>query len=131
MDDHDLEVLFFQTASGLDGRSREVQIGRRNRQPVPLFHPNWAVPDILQGDQEEQLDMELLDEVAINLTPVERQTWRQILDGRTIPDIARDQGVSHAAIYIRIRGKDGTGGMVSRNPYVRRWWRTRQERHKK
>jgi hypothetical protein len=131
MDNHDWDVLFFQASSGLDGAPERIQIGRRNGRTCPMFHPDWTLPRFLQAAPEDEIDMELVDEVSINLTPLERRTWLQILEGRTIPDIARDQGVSHAAIYSRIRGKDGHGGMAARNPYVGAWWELRQQRTKR
>lgn len=64
-----------------------------------------------------------------HLTAIERRTWRRILEGRSISDIAREDSVSHAAIYARIRGRGHpTGGMVAKNPWVALWWARRSQR---
>jgi hypothetical protein len=60
------------------------------------------------------------------LTKIERRTWWRILDGWSIDAIAEADGVRRAAIYARIRGTRGTGGMVRKNAWVARWWNRRQ-----
>ena len=126
----DWEVLWVRSCSGIEGGSEPLQIGRRNSRAVPLMHPKWISPDFLQQQPAEEIDVALLENICRNLSPLERQTWLSILDGRSIPDIARDHGVTHVAVYERIRGKKGHGGMIRKNPYVRRWWEVRQRRRK-
>ncbi|MCZ6774153.1 MAG: hypothetical protein O7G83_19525 [Proteobacteria bacterium] len=130
MESTDSDVLIFQSCSSVDGTVERIEIGRRNGRLVPFLHPNWSLPNFLEDHPPEAIDTELLKEVCANLTTLERQTWLLILDGRSIPDIARDQGVTHVAVYERIRGKKGRRGMIRKNSYVRRWWELRQRRRK-
>ena len=90
-----------------------------------------TVPKILQEPDLRDLDEEVVEEICENLTELERCTWLAIIDGRLIPDIARDEGVSHPAIYQRIRGKNGKGGMIRKNHYVLLWWEYRQKQRNK
>lgn len=63
----------------------------------------------------------------VNLNDVERRTWRQILSAASINTIAREEGISRAAIYARIQGNSkGQGGMIGKNVWVLLWWRLRQ-----
>ena len=126
----DLEVLYFRSFSCHDGHVEEAQLYRRNGQLMVQFPPESTMSSLEQPPHGGELDPELVDEVCENLTEVERRTWLAIIDRRSIPDIARDEGVSHAAIYERIRGRKGAGGMIAKNRYVSRWWELRQQRKK-
>src|ERR1019366_6802789 len=51
----------------------------------------------------------------VNLNALEREPWRKILQAQSIASIAKQEGVSRAAIYARIQGNNkGQGGMVAR-----------------
>ncbi len=65
----------------------------------------------------------------VNLNPVEARTWRQILSGKSISAIAREEGVSRAAIYSRIVGNSkDQGGMIAKNFWVLLWWHFRRKK---
>ena len=63
----------------------------------------------------------------VNLNDIESRTWRQVLMGMSLSTIAREERVSRQAIYSRIAGTHGYGGMVSKNFWVLLWWRCRQK----
>lgn len=126
MHDDEFEILLFRRCSTLHGAAQVVDVGKRNGRRTPFFRPDWAALSNTDGE-ERVLDPQRLEEACMNLTALERKTWLQILGGHTIADIARDQRVSRAALYIRIRGKDGTGGMVAKNPFVCVWWELRRQ----
>jgi hypothetical protein len=130
MDNDVGDILYFEACSGLDGTQQPVQIGRRNGRRSPLFHPDWTSA-VFPPKSSAKRDRKLPDAIFINLTALERQTWLQIVRGSTIAEIARAEGVSRTAIYTRIRGKDGHGGMAARNAYVGVWWELRQQRTKR
>lgn len=116
-------MIVFQGCNALDGRFQRVSIGRRNGHPVVLLPPNWA-DDPPQQDASGQW----IDEPRyyVNLNDIERRTWRQILSAVGINAIAREEGVSRAAIYARIQGNSkGQGGMIAKNVWVLLWWRLR------
>jgi len=118
------EALEFRTACAIDGS------------PVPLTtyrHNGFLVPHIPQhlshGEAEpynEEELRELQDELCYNLNDVERRTFLRIMQDWTLHEIARDEGVSHPAIYCRLRGKDGKSGMVKKNRFVWFWWHLRR-----
>jgi hypothetical protein len=128
---HDSDLLYIAACRDLKGDVHRVQIGRRNRRPTPILGPEWVTPALHWEVEPKRINADLLEQICINLTPTERRTFLQLLEGRSIPDIARDEGVSHVAIYVRIRGKDGQGGMAAKNPYVGMWWELRQQRTRK
>jgi hypothetical protein len=126
LDSIEPETLIFRSCRSLDGRSHQVDVGRRNGRPVLILHPDWTTPNLPSTTTHSEISTGFLELICINLTPLERLTWLQLLAGRSVRNIARDQGVSRAAIYIRIRGKDGKGGMAVKNPWVGAWWDRRQ-----
>ena len=90
-----------------------------------MLSPNWAdrIP-------EQSCSRLWIDDPRyyVNLNDVERRTWRQILSASSINAIAREEGVSRAAIYARIQGNSkGQGGMIGKNVWVLLWWRLRQQ----
>jgi hypothetical protein len=131
MQKSDSETLFFQCCRAISGEVESIGTVKNNGRRVAHFPPSWSIPLFLLDADPDEIDAELLEEVCVNLTPIERRTWLQILDGRSPAEIARDEGVSNAAIHSRIRGEKGRGGMVAKNPYVRHWRRLRQEQRKR
>jgi hypothetical protein len=73
--------------------------------------------------------MEIFEQsrLYVNLNPLEAETWKKVLKGQSIRDIAREERVSRQAVYSRIVGNSkGQGGMVSKNFWVLLWWLLRQ-----
>jgi len=128
MDDFQSEVSYFRYCRKIDGTLEPVDVAKRNDRLVPRFHPSVTEPE-LQTDPEESSDYrELIEEVSQNLNALERRTWLRLLDGRSVLDIAAEDGVSRAAIYERIRGRSKSqGGMIGKNPYCLIWWCRRQQ----
>jgi hypothetical protein len=117
------DILTFQRYRTLSGSIQAVDVYRRNGRRAANFRP--AAADAPAADAPDVFS-EYRDLLAANLTPIEERTWRGLLGGRSISSIAEEEGVKRAAIYARIRGSGGTGGMVRKNPWVARWWRRRQ-----
>ena len=126
----DNEVLFFHQCRSLDGSAHRVEVGRRNRLPTAIIRPDWALIDPSPDPEEVDRRAETIrEELSINLNPVERRTWRQLINERPICEIALGEGVTRTAIYERIRGNSkGQGGMIAKNPYVALWWIERLRR---
>ena len=133
MDREDNEILFFQQCRTLDGRIERIEVGRRNGRVAPLFIPDWGLIDpVSDSNQAERRAKAIRAELSINLNPLERRTWRQLIHDRPIIEIAQEEGVSRSAIYERIRGNSkGQGGMIAKNPYVALWWIERLRRQKR
>lgn len=73
--------------------------------------------------------MEIFEQprLYVNLNPIETETWKKLLKGQTIRDIAHEEGVSRQAVYSRIVGNSkGQGGMIGKNFWVLLWWLLRQ-----
>ena len=117
------EALEFRTACTLDGGSVRISTVRRNGFVVPYFpdHLTRGESDEVDGDERQELQ----DVLCYGLNNVQRHTWLRIMDDWTVHEIAKDEGVTHPAIYCRLRGKDGTGGMVAKNRFVWFWWQLR------
>ncbi len=124
MPHQDFETRQFQVFRDLNGGVQYAGTGKRNGQPSIFFRPNCAVPD---SEPETATNLRSQPKLFVNLNPLERETWRRILAARTIAEIATEEGTSRAAIYARIRGNSlAQGGMISKNPWVLLWWRSRQ-----
>lgn len=111
MDRYDSETSYFRYIRKHDGTQVPIDLARRNGRLVPRFDPSVTEPAPRTPDAESVEFKELVEEVSQNLTGTERRTWLRILDGRSILDIAEEDGVSRAAIYCRIRH------MIENNPY--------------
>lgn len=121
---HDDSVFQYHAYRTLTGNTALADLHRRNGQLTVRFSGGWDDTETLHTAEDLPLDA-YMD----HLTPTERHTWARILDGRSIPDIAREDGVSHAAIYARIRGRGRPwGGMVAKNQWVALWWARRCQR---
>lgn len=128
MDDFQSEINYFRYCRRLDGSIEPVDLAKRNGRLVPRFHPSVIEPASSAEPEDSAEYRELVEEVCQNLNPVERRTWLRLLDGRSILDVAAEDGVSRAAIYERIRGNNrGHIGMVGKNGYVAIWWRIKNK----
>jgi hypothetical protein len=122
MRDQDDCVLSYGRYARLDGSIERVSIGKRNGKSFPILPPAMAKP----LHEEEQFLWEQ-ERSYVNLNPVERETWRKLLGAQSISSIAKEEGVSRAAIYARILGnRKGHGGMIGKNFWVLLWWRLRR-----
>jgi hypothetical protein len=123
MQESSLDLLRFRRCRDLHGNPVPVTAGRRNGKPAAFIGPLSEDPSPAPEPQE------LIDQsrLFVNLNPIECDTWRKLLGGRSIASIARDEGVSRPASYARIQGnRKGQGGMISKNYWVLLWWRVRQ-----
>jgi hypothetical protein len=120
----DLESFRFKTCRDLYGGVHPISTGRRNGRPAIFFPPDIAEPTAPPGPAPDLREQERL---FVNLTPIERETWRKILGARTIASIAKEEGISRAAVYARIEGNGkGQGGMIAKNFWVLLWWLMRR-----
>lgn len=111
----------FQRYRRIDGTVEQVGLIRRNRRPELQFPPAIIEFPLYDDAEETPEYRELLDEVCQGLNEIERRTWLRIIDGRSILDIAGEDGVSRTAIYDRIRR------MVEKNSYCAIWWRLKNK----
>ena len=101
-------------------------MGRRNGRSVALFTPDWSERGPWQMRQSRQKNYLDDPKYFVNLSAIERATWRQILSAQSIASIAKEEGVSRSAIYSRIEGNRlGQGGMIGKNFWALLWWRLR------
>lgn len=115
--------IAFRSYSTFTGATAPMDVCRRNGHVNAAFRRDWS-EESLAGPQVPFAQKRTL---LSGLTRCERRTWRRLLDAWTIDAIAQADGVSRAAVYARIRGTRGRGGMVRKNSWVRRWWRARHE----
>lgn len=121
MENIENEAFEFHQCRRVNGAVEPVNLIRRNRHPELQFPPD-IVEFPLYTEAEETLEYrELVDEVCQNLNEIERRTWLKIIDGRSILDIAAEEGVSRPAIYDRIKR------MVEKNEYCAIWWRLKNK----
>jgi hypothetical protein len=117
-------AVHFTRCQTIHGYPDTVSHGRRNGQRALFFSPPWQDGGLVPRPSCPWLDD---PRFYINLTEVERRTWRQILSGVSLSAIAKSDGVSRNAIYARIQGnRFGHGGMIGKNFWVLLWWRLRR-----
>jgi len=124
MEQNSPELLQFRRCRDLHGNSVDLTFGRRNGKPAVFLPPIFEDPAPAPEPQE------LTDRSKhfINLNPVERETWKKLLRAQSVASIAKEEGVSRAAIYARIQGNScGQGGMIAKNFWVLLWWGLRQQ----
>lgn len=123
MQNNDFEIRF-QACRDLRGSIQSVSIGRRNGRRAAFFSPAFTEPALPAAPKTHRAEQERL---FVNLTPVERETWRKLLQAQSVASIALEEGVSRSAIYERIQGnRRGQGGMIAKNPWILLWWRLRK-----
>lgn len=109
----------FQAYRRLDGSMERISLGRRNGRLLALLPPSCTEPP----DKEQPIEIFEQSRLYVNLNPLEAETWKKLLKGQSIREIAREEGVSRQAVYSRIVGNSkGQGGMVSKNFWVLLWW---------
>lgn len=83
-----------------------------------MFSPDWAAggPNLVPSPHWAEDPR-----YYVNLNEVERRTWAQILEGQSVSAIARNESVTRQAIYGRLLGWHGYGGMISKNFWVLLW----------
>jgi hypothetical protein len=124
MQKDDFQILRFRVFRDLRGSVQSVSGGRRNGKPAVFFPRSLAEPPDPAAEQPALCEQPRL---FVNLNALERETWRKILQAQSIASIAKQEGVSRAAIYARIQGNSkGQGGMVAKNFWVLLWWLLRQ-----
>jgi hypothetical protein len=120
-----IELLNFQQCADLYGNSQRVCSGRRNGQPFLFLSSSFDTPAAKVECPAPELGSQ--SRLFVNLNPIERETWRKILNAESIASIADEEGVSRAAVYNRILGSSrGRGGMIRKNFWVLLWWEMRQ-----
>lgn len=115
------DEITFQAYRTLDGSVRHTTRIRRNGYWTLQFDPEPASDASADPDHPVFADVPT-ENLVRNLTATQRRTWLRILAGRSISDIAEEENRSREAIYERIRGKNGDGGMAARNSWVCLWW---------
>jgi hypothetical protein len=119
------DLLQYQVCAAIDGSIHKVNWGKRNGLPVPLLTPALTDYSPMNSERDGDIRAEnLFKQLSGNLTKVERRTWRKLLvEGKSIAQVAIDEGVSRNAVYERIRGNSkGQGGMIAKNDFVALWW---------
>lgn len=123
MAEFESEAGCLQQYRRLDGSIERVSLGRRNGRLLAILPPSCTEPP----GHEETLEIYEQSRLYVNLNPVETETWKKILKGQTIRDIARDEGVTRQAVYSRIAGNSkNQGGMIGKNFWVLLWWLLRR-----
>jgi DNA-binding CsgD family transcriptional regulator len=117
------DLFTFQLYRTFTGAIAMADVYRRNGRLAVTFRDADTLPD------DRDPFTRYREILSANLTAVEERTWRRLLSGRSIAAIAEEEGVKRSAIYARIRGSGGKGGMIRKNVWVARWWTRRQHSH--
>ncbi len=105
-----------------NGHSIEkAEFVRRCGKIVPRYVPESSREDPQPLSFAERL--KLYHEIMHGLSRIQRQTFILLLLGWQPEEIAHWFAISRPAIYYRIRGRDGNGGLVGANDYASYWWR--------
>lgn len=117
-----LETLYFQAYRTLDGHCESVSLGKRNGKPALLLRPTFEEQPSAAPDWADN------QKYYTNLNELEHRTWKRLLGGWTLSEIAREDRVSRAAVRARIQGNSkGQGGMIAKNFWVLLWWTVRRK----
>ncbi|MGJ5814483.1 hypothetical protein [Paludibaculum fermentans] len=124
MEETNFDILRFRRCSDLYGNPVSVTIGRRNGKTEAFLRPLSEDP----SPAPEPQGFEDNPKYYVNLNPVERRTFRKILLGQSVANIAKEEGIKRSSVYARICGNSkGQGGMIAKNFWVLLWWRLRQK----
>jgi hypothetical protein len=124
MNHSDQDLFRFCSYCDLSGTPHRISRGKRNGRPVAFFAPTALEP---VEPAAEPIDYSEQSRLFVNLNALESATWKRLLTAQSIASIAKEDGVSRAAIYARIEGNGtGQGGMTAKNFWVLLWWRLRE-----
>src|SRR5882724_4149147 len=115
MHDDDQNERYYSYVQGPDGIEPADSIRQCGRL-VPRY-----IPESRNDTAASTTLVDLLQfyrEIMHGLNRLQRRTFLLLLLGWTPEDIARVFGSSREAVYSRIRGRDGNGGLVGRNDYA-------------
>lgn len=105
----------------LRGKIRSVQFGRRNgRVCLLLGQADWAPENRDEESDQIEPDWDSVSASSEPLTIAQRRAWVRLVNRRPVAEIAREEGVTRAAIYDRIHR------MCARSHIIRVWWELRQ-----
>jgi hypothetical protein len=121
----ELDVTEYGLYSSLEGQRQTASVMRRGSKRVITFSTRQFAPESAERNDEQPA--RALPGLFLNLNEVQRRTWKLFLLGSTVAAVARAERVSRQAIYERVRGKNGRGGMIEKNFWVCFWWLMRQE----
>jgi len=113
------ETTYYRYVRTLDGSLQPADTIRQSGQDVLRF-----VPESRQESETGCLAdfLEFYRILMYNLSQAERRIWLSLLRGRTMDEVARAEGIKRSAVYARIRGNRGRGGMIRKNWFVLAWW---------
>ena len=115
------EAVTFGRYARLDGSlENTIVVGSGG---LPTFAPQINDVNVREKPFVEAGYVGLLRALYGNMTKLQRRTWHKLLAERSILEISREEGVSHAAIHQRVQS------MVKRNGFVKRWWRRRNRKN--
>src|SRR5579862_9722392 len=118
MQESNFDLLRFRRCRDLHGYPVPLTVGRRNGKSAAFLSPHWEGT----GAAPEPQEIANQEKYFVNLNPIERETWRKLLAAQSVASIAKEEGVSRAAIYARIQGNNkGQGGMIAKNFWVLLW----------
>jgi hypothetical protein len=112
MSERDFESTYFSYFRRIDGSLQSAGRAKRNGRVVPTFAPSALEPEAYSAMEESSEYKALKREVLYNLTPCEQRTLERRADGVPVSEIAKEEGVSRAAIRKRILA------MISKNEYM-------------
>ena len=105
-------TIYYQRCCAIDGEIHSVAIGRRNREPVPLFSEELLTPEVRRYERTVP-SAAFLDSICHDLTARQREVFLTCLDSPSYSEAARRLGISHEAVL------DYLTRMATRNGFVR------------
>jgi len=122
------EVVALRRWRDLFGNVRHVQIGMRNGQEAAFFAPlDFHLACHRQHESPPPLQPQ---DLYSGLNAREKRILLKVADQRPMEEIAADEKISRPRVYQIIRGKDGHGGMIAKNPYAKQLWELRERRQR-
>lgn len=114
---YELDAVILGQCARLDGSRLALDIIKHNQKLAPVIRSENFI-----GECNPPVSEHYLPNRLENLSPTQSRTFDQILKGKSISAIAEEEGVSRSAIYSRIRGSHGRGGMIRKNLWAFIWW---------